>query len=142
MILGVWWGARAIAGHSSPSLEISFYTCAKTCVPKATIMWGTVPKTQSETERIFVILGHLLPFFSTNNTENQNLKKKNKKNIWRCHHFTLVYQKSQYDLQFLIYRVWQTEIGNNVSFFALLPPIKKQKNQAFENMKKNLLELS
>ena len=90
----------------------------------------------------FVILGHLLPFFSTNNTENQNLKKKNKKNIWRCHHFTLVYQKSQYDLQFLIYRVWQTEIGNNVSFFALLSPIKMQKNQAFENMKKNLLELS
>ena len=38
-------------------LEIlSFYTC----VPKTTIIWGTVPKIWSET--FFVILNHFLPF--------------------------------------------------------------------------------
>ena len=31
--------------------------------------------------------------------------KKIKKNTWRYHYFTPVYQKSQYDLQFLRYRV-------------------------------------
>ena len=36
--------------------------------------------------------------------------------------YLLVYQKSWwYDLQFLRYRVWQTEIGNYRSFFPLLP---------------------
>ena len=39
--------------------------------------------------------------------------KKIKKNTWRYHYFTSAYQKSWwYDLQFLRYRVWQTEIGN------------------------------
>ena len=47
--------------------------------------------------------------------------KKLRKNICRYHYFTPVYQKSWwYDLQFLRYRVWQTEIGNYGSFFDLL----------------------
>ena len=50
------------------------------------------------------------------------LKKKIKKNTWRYDYFKAVYQNSQwYDLQFLRYRAWQTEIGNFRSFFALLP---------------------
>ena len=46
----------------------------------------------------------------------------NKEKHWRYHYFTSPYQKSWwYDLQFLRYRVRQTEIGNDGSFFALLP---------------------
>ena len=48
--------------------------------------------------------------------------KKIKKNTWKYHYFTPVYQKSQwYDLPFLTYRVWHTKIGNFRSFFAVLP---------------------
>ena len=48
--------------------------------------------------------------------------KKIKKNTWRYHYFTFVYQKSWwYGLQFLRHRVWWTEIGNYGSFFALKP---------------------
>ena len=46
----------------------------------------------------------------------------NKEKHWRYHYFTSPYQKSWwYDLQFLRCRVRQTEIGNDGSFFALLP---------------------
>ena len=56
--------------------------------------------------------------------------KKIKKKTWRYHYFTPMYQKSWwYDLQFLRYRVWQTEIGNYGSLFNL-------KNQNFQRMKK------
>ena len=66
--------------------------------------------------------------------------KKIKKNTWRYHYFTPVYQKSWwYDLKFLRYRAWQSEIGNFRSYFALLPPPpppKNPKNQNFAKMKK------
>ena len=66
--------------------------------------------------------------------------KKIKKNTWR-YYFTSVYQKSQwYDLQFLRYTTWQTEIGNFRSFFCLSSP-KSPKNQNFGKMKK-FLEMS
>ena len=39
-------------------LELSFYTCA----PKITMIWCTVPEIRSETDKNFVILGHLLLF--------------------------------------------------------------------------------
>ena len=42
-----------------------------------------------------------------------------------------VYQKSWYDLKFLRYRVWQTEIGNYGSFFA-------QKIRILKKWKKHL----
>ena len=60
-----------------------------------------------------------------------------KKNTWRYHYFTPVYQKSWwYDLQFLRYRVWQTKIGNYwPSFALLLLPCTDLKNQNFEKMK-------
>ena len=58
-------------------LEISsFYTC----VPKTTIMWGTVPEIRSETE----FFCHFGPFFALltpsppNNSENQNFEKMKK----------------------------------------------------------------
>ena len=54
-------------------LEISsFYTCA----PKITTIWCTVPEIQSETDKIFVILGHFLHFYHPN---IKILKKKMKK---------------------------------------------------------------
>ena len=51
-----------------------------------------------------------------------------------------MYQKSWYDLQFLRYRVWQTEIGDYKSFFA--PPLlKSQKSRILKKWKK-ILEIS
>ena len=60
------------------------------------------------------------------NIYNLTFFKKIKKNT--CN-FTPMYQKYWwYDLQFLRYRVWQTEIGHYGSFFALLhPSLKMQK---------------
>ena len=56
-------------------LEISsFYTC----VPKITIIWGKVPKIPSEIE-LFVIFGHLLPFYPLTTWESKTLKK------WKKH---------------------------------------------------------
>ena len=60
-------------------------------------------------------------------------KKKKKKNNWIYHCFTPAYQKSWwYDLQFLRYRMWQTEIGYYGSFFAIFyyPP-NNAENQIF-----------
>ena len=37
--------------------------------------------------------------------------------------------------QFLRYRVWQTEIGNYESFFALLSPLKSKKIRIWKNEK-------
>ena len=70
--------------------------------------------------------------------------KKIKKNIWRYHDFPPVYQKSWwYDLQFLRYRGWQTEIGNYGPFFALLlPHLKTPKLRILKKMKKKLLKTS
>ena len=70
--------------------------------------------------------------------------KKIKKNIWRYHDFPPVYQKSWwYDLQFLRYRGWQTEIGNYGPFFALLlPHLKTPKIRILKKMKKKLLKTS
>ena len=50
--------------------------------------------------------------------------KKIEKKTWRYHYFTPAHQKSwSYDLLFLRYRVWQTEIGNYGSFTLLPPPL-------------------
>ena len=69
-------------------------------------------------------------------------KKKKKKNTWRCHYFTIVYQKSWwYDLQLLRYRAWYTEIGNFRSFFGFLLPWKPKKIKILKKWNK-LLEIS
>ena len=55
----------------------------------------------------FFILGHFLPFYPPNNPEFWKSWKifenfgKMKKRIWRCHHFTHVYRKSQSYVCFL-----------------------------------------
>ena len=53
-------------------LEIwQFYTC----VPKTTTTWGTVPEIHSETHIIFRHFEPFLPFYPSNNPENQNFEK-------------------------------------------------------------------
>ena len=86
-------------------LEISsFYTS----VPKTTIIWGTVPETWSEAERIFSHFGSFFAFLLPQQLRKSNFRK-NKKGIWRCHNFTHVYQKSRsYDICFLRYGVRET----------------------------------
>ena len=69
-------------------------------------------------------------------------KNRKKKNNWRYHHFAPVYLQSWwYDLQFLRYKVWQTEFGNYRSFFALPPPLITWKTRILKKRKK-WLEIS
>ena len=59
-------------------------------------------------QNVFVILGHYLPYYPFNSLKNENFKKMKKKNKWRYHHFTYVYQKSwSYAILFLRYGMWQ-----------------------------------
>ena len=51
----------------------SFYTC----VTKISIIWYIVLEIRSETE-FFVILGHFLPYYFSNDQENQNFQKRKK----------------------------------------------------------------
>ena len=61
-----------------------------------------------------------------------------KKNTWK-YYFTSVYQKPWwYDLQFLRYRAWLTEIGHFGSSFAFLPPLKPEKSEFWKKWKKLL----
>ena len=55
-----------------------------------------------------------------------------KKNTWRYHYFAPVYQKSPW---FMIYSLWQTEIGNFRSIFALLLPYKPKISKLWKHGK-------
>ena len=46
-----------------------------TSVTYMTIIWCMVSEILSATDRFFVILGHFLPFYPTNNPKNQNFKR-------------------------------------------------------------------
>ena len=60
-----------------------------------TIIWCMVPEIWNATDKFFWQLGrHSLLFYLPSNPENQNFKKMKKKNAWRYHPFTQVYQKS------------------------------------------------
>ena len=63
-----------------------------------------------------VILGHFLPFYPLKTPKIKILK--NEKICWRYHHFTHVYQKSQY----MMYGSWDTEWDrlNFLSFWVIL----------------------
>ena len=80
--------------------EISlFYSC----VPKI-LIWSTVFDTSSVTNWNWQFFA-LLPFLPKN-PKNKNFEKMKKKNCWRHHHFTHVYQKPQScKVQFMKYEV-------------------------------------
>ena len=70
----------------------------------------------------FVILSYFLHFYPPNNPKNQNLEKM-KKNPWRYHHFTIVYQKSwSYTILFLRYGVTDVIVFHFGPFFCPFTP--------------------
>ena len=81
-------------------------------------------------------------WWTLKNLKNQNFEKM-KKNCWRYHHFTHVYQKPQsYEVQFLRYRVRQICFVILDNFLPFHPPpptpfhCNNSENQNFEKMKK------
>ena len=86
-------------------------------------------------KQLCLILGHFLPFYSTNNLKNENFGKI-EYHTWRSHHFTLVYHKWQsYDLWFLWYGTWQTE-------FCFFTSLTTWKWKTLKKWKKHLQILS
>ena len=104
-------------------LEISsFYTS----VSKTTIIWGTVPEIWSETDRIFVILGHFLPLYPPKNQKNQNFKTM-KKVSW----YIITLHKCIKHHNHMMYASWDMEYHrpNFLSFCHFYPTIDpKNKN--------------
>ena len=76
-------------------------------------------------------------WWALKNPKNQNFEKM-KKNCWRYHHFTHVYQKPQsYEVQFLRYGVRQFFLVIFGHFLPLFSPLPNNpENQNFEKMKK------
>ena len=84
-----------------------------------------------EHDRRFIILGHFLPFYPTNNLKNKNHEKM--KNTPRD--FTHVYHKlKSYVACFLRYWVWKT-IFCHLGPFLPFYPTNNPKNRNFEKMK-------
>ena len=85
-----------------------------------------------------VIMGHFLPFTPSHPIPPKNKKSefwKNKKNCWRYHHFTHVYQKLQsYEVWFLSYRVRLTETF--WAIFCPFTPLLTLKQKIRKNVKK------
>ena len=118
-------------------LEISsFYTC----VPKTTIIRGTVPVIRSETDRIFC---HFGPFFALsphNNPQNQNFEKMKKK-LYMSSFYTWVSKIM------IIYASWDMECNRNnfLSFWAMFwpfTPLLTLKTKIWKKCKKCLEILS
>ena len=93
----------------------SFYAC----VPKTTIIWGTVPEIKSEKEIIFCHFGLFFAPFPYNQPEKSKFWKNEKKKAYRYHHFTLEHHRGQsYDVCFLRYGGWQTELFVFLDYFC------------------------
>ena len=101
----------------------TFYTC----VPKITIIWGTVPEIRSETYRTFCHFGPLFALLPFDGPKKSKFWK-NEKNTWRYYHFTNVYHKWQsYDVWFLRYGVQQTELLVFWTIFSPFTPLTRRK---------------
>ena len=103
-------------------LEISsFYTCP----PKITIIWCTVPEIRSETDIIFVILGHILPFYHPllihSDPENQNFEKKWKKCLEILSFYTYMCTINE---DHMIYGSWNIRCDRQkfLTFWAIFCP--------------------
>ena len=119
-------------------LEISsFYIC----LPKATIIWGTVPEIWSETIFFLLILDHFLPFYPSPHssliTQRIKILRKWKKAL-ETSSFTQVSHKWQsYDIWFLRYQLQQTDffviLGHFLPFYSPNSP----KNENIKKMKES-----
>ena len=102
-------------------LEISsFYTC----VPKTTIIRGTVPEIRSETDRIFCHFGPFFALLPPNNPQNQNFEKMKKKTVYV---FILHMSIKNHDyICFLRYGVQQKQffviLGHVLAFYPTIDP--------------------
>ena len=122
-------------------LEISpFYTC----VPKATIIWSTVPEIGVR-QNFFVILGNFMSFYPPPPTPYQPRKPKfwkNEKSIWRCHHLKLMQQKRRSNdvclLRYGVQQIFFVNWGHFLFFYPLLTP----KIKIWKKCKKHLEILS
>ena len=77
-----------------------------------------------------------LPFYPTNNSQNQNFQKMNK-NTWRYYYFTHMYHKWQsYDEWFLRCGVPRTKCFVILDCFLLFYPPNNSENSNFEKKKK------
>ena len=88
-------------------------------------------------QNFFVILGYFLPSYPHNSPKIENWKKL-KKNTWRYHHFTQVYEKSwSYAILFLRYGAWRMKLLLfMLGYFLPLYPHNSPKNEKFKKMKK------
>ena len=118
-------------------LEISsFYTC----LPKATIIWGTVLKIWSETIFFLLILDHFLPFYPSPHssliTQRIKILRKWKKAL-ETSSFTQVSHKWQsYDIWFLRYQLQQTDFFVILGHFLPFYPPNSPKNGNIKKMNK------
>ena len=76
---------------------------------------------------LLFILGYFLHFYLPNSPKHQNLEKVKKKNPWRYHHFTIVYQKSwSYAILLVRYGTWGIKLffilGHFLPFFPTSYP--------------------
>ena len=81
----------------------------------------------------FIILGHFLSLYPTNNLKNQNSEKMKKKNTWRYHHFTLVTNNH------VVCGSWDRAQQTNLLFWTIFCPFSPPdnlENQNFEKIKK------
>ena len=97
----------------------SFYTS----VPKTTIIWGTVPEIQSETDRFFC---DFWPFYPPKNHENQNFKTM-KKASWGVITLHMCINNHNY----MMYASWDMEYNrhNSLSFWAIFCPFTQLLNK-------------
>ena len=100
------------------------------------MIWYMAPEISATTYRFFFLIsGHFLSFYPLT-APKMKISKKWKRNTWRYHHFTEVYQKSWlYPIMFrrscmMPWRMTDVIIIFPFGlFFALLPPPNSRKNE-------------
>ena len=107
-----------------------------------TIIWCMVPAIWSATDRIFVILGHFLPFHPTNNPKKQNFEKMKK-----TPGDIIILHKCTKNHDHILYCSWDKERDrcNYFSFWAIFcpfTPLTTQKTKISKNEEKKHLEVS
>ena len=88
-----------------------------------------------------IVIFHFVPFFALLPRLQPKKSKfwNNKKNAWRYHHLTYVYQKSwSDDVQFLRYGVWQMQLFFILSYFLPFHPLTAQVIKISKKWKKHL----